>query len=86
MDAKKREEFWWGLKMKLLDTGLDFNGLAEPVQRIDIGQRIYTDGMTKDAFLQRTSQVKFAQILVLWSIAHILQQPTDDVLDSGLIQ
>lgn len=87
MDTKKRTDFWWSIKIKLLDMGLDFNGLAEPVQRIDIGQRIYIDGMTKDAFLQRVSQVKRAQIVVLWSIGRILQQPTDDdILDSGLVQ
>jgi hypothetical protein len=85
MEQNKRQDFWWNMRMKLLDMGLDFNGLAEPVQRIDIGQRIYDDGLTKDAFLQRVSQVKRGQIVVLWSIGRFLQQPTDEDMDSGLV-
>ncbi|HKZ80924.1 MAG TPA: DUF2299 family protein [Pyrinomonadaceae bacterium] len=87
MSQEKRQEFWWRIRLGLLEMGLEFSGFAEPINLLGVSQRIYDDGLTKDEFLQRVSQVKRGVIFILWMIQRGLQQPPDDsILDAGLIQ
>ena len=58
----KRREVLWNLRFRLLQMNVDFVGVAEPIQDVILTQRIYLDGLTKDAFIQRFLTVRNAVI------------------------
>ena len=70
---ERRREILWDLRFRLLSMNVDFAGVAEPMQAVLVTQRIYLDGLTKDAFLQRFSIVRNAVITVIWSIIQNLE-------------
>ncbi len=67
-----RQDLAWDLRFRLLQLGLEFNGVQEPLERISLGQRIYRDGLSKDAFLQRVSLVRNGILAVIWTVARQL--------------
>ena len=69
----KRKEILWNLRFQLLQMNVDFVGVAEPLQDVVLTQRIYLDGLTKDAFIQRFITVRNAIIAVIWSTIKDLQ-------------
>jgi len=68
-----RREILWGLRFRLLQMNVDFVGVAEPIQDVILTQRIYLDGLTKDAFIQRFLTVRNAVIAVIWSTIQYLE-------------
>jgi hypothetical protein len=87
MDAKQRRNLFWELRFDLLKLAVDFNGFDEPVRQINVMQRMYDDGLTKDRFLQRVSKIKNSQVLIVWTLRRAFDQPPDeDVLGSGFVQ
>lgn len=75
LSAAKRQDFLWDLRFDLLATDVEFSGLGEPLRRITLAQPIFYDGLTKDAFMQRVSEVKKALLLVLWKISRVMEEP-----------
>jgi hypothetical protein len=73
LDADRRREILWKLRFRLLAMNVDFVGVAEPMQSVLLTQRVYLDGLTKDAFLQRFQIVRNAVITVIWSIIQYLE-------------
>lgn len=73
LDAAARQDLLWDLRFRLLGLGVEFQGVEEPLTRVMVAQRIYFDGLTKDRFLQRVSQVRNGIIAVIWSVARRLQ-------------
>jgi hypothetical protein len=69
----KRKEILWNLRFHLLQMKVDFVGVAEPLQDVILTQRIYLDGLSKDAFVQRFITVRNAVIAVIWSTIKDLQ-------------
>jgi hypothetical protein len=69
----KRKEILWNLRFQLLQMNVDFVGVAEPLEDVILTQRIYLDGLTKDAFIQRFITVRNAVIAVIWSTIKDLQ-------------
>jgi hypothetical protein len=69
----KRREVLWNLRFQLLQMNVDFVGVAEPIQDVILTQRIYLDGLTKDAFIQRFLTVRNAVIAVIWSSIQYLE-------------
>jgi hypothetical protein len=63
----KRREVLWNLRYRLLLMNVDFIGVAEPIQDVILTQRIYLDGLTKDAFIQRFLTLRNEVIVVIWS-------------------
>ena len=76
LPEEKRREVMWGLRFRLLQMNVDFTGVAEPIQDVVLTQRIYLDGLTKDAFIQRFLTVRNAVIAVIWSTIKDLQDVT----------
>jgi hypothetical protein len=68
-----RREILWKLRFQLLSMNVDFTGVGEPLEAILLTQRIYLDGLTKDAFIQRFHLVRNAVIAVIWSIIQHLE-------------
>jgi hypothetical protein len=73
LPEEKRREILWRLRFRLLMMNVDFAGVAEPMQAVLLTQRIYLDGLTKDAFIQRFLTVRNAVISVIWSIMQDLE-------------
>jgi hypothetical protein len=69
----KRRKILWDLRFRLLSMKVDFAGVTEPMQSVQVTQRIYLDGLTKDNFLQRFVTVRNALITVIWSIIQNLE-------------
>ena len=67
LPEEKRREVLWDLRFRLLQMNVDFMGVTEPIQDFILTQRIYLDGLTKDAFIQRFLSVRNAVIAVIWS-------------------
>jgi hypothetical protein len=73
LPQEKRRKILWDLRFRLLAMKVDFAGVAEPMQSVQVTQRIYLDGLTKDNFLQRFANVRNALITVIWSIIRNLE-------------
>jgi hypothetical protein len=73
LPEEKRREVLWNLRYRLLLMNVDFVGVAEPLQDVILTQRIYLDGLTKDAFIQRFLTVRNAVIAVIWSTIQDLE-------------
>lgn len=69
----RRREILWKLRFQLLSMNVDFSGVGEPLEAVLLTQRIYLDGLTKDAFIQRFHLVRNAVIAVIWSIIQHLE-------------
>ena len=72
---EERSDFLWDMRFSLLNMGVEFSGVTDIPQEVRISQRIYYDGLTKDRFLQRVSQVRNGVLNVLWMVAKRLAQP-----------
>jgi hypothetical protein len=73
LPEERRREILWKLRFRLLMMGVDFAGVAEPMEAVVLTQRIYLDGLTKDGFVQRFLVVRNAVIAVIWSIIQDLE-------------
>jgi hypothetical protein len=87
MDAVQRRSLFWDLRFDLLRMGVDFSGFDDPPKQLNVTQRMYDDGLTKDRFLQRVTKIKNAQIMIIWTINRAFDQPPEDeILGSGFVQ
>jgi len=73
LPGERRREILWKLRFQLLLMNVDFIGVAEPMTAVVLTQRIYLDGLTKDAFIQRFLMIRNAVITVIWSIIQYLE-------------
>lgn len=71
----EKNNLLWDLRFELVKTNLEFNGIALPLKRVEVVERIFLDGLTKDSFLQRTSEVRKGVIIVMWILARKLGEP-----------
>ena len=71
--AERRSELLWRLRFRLLEMNVDFAGIADPMATVILTQRIYLDGLTRDAFMQRFLVVRNAVIAVIWSVLQDLE-------------
>lgn len=77
IEQTKRDDLLWNVRFGLLQMGVEFAGLDDPPRQLVLTQRIYNDGLTKDAFVQRMMQVRNATLFAVWSITRGLQRPPD---------
>ena len=75
LPADERREFLWDMRFHLLDLGVGFEGIQEPPERVIVSLPIYEDGLTKDAFLGRATQVHNATLAMIWMLARKFAQP-----------
>jgi hypothetical protein len=76
LPANLRDAVLWDIRQRLLSMHVEFAGVGLPLERVHLNQRIYLDGLTRDAFIQRALQVKDAMISVIWSVLrHLGQEP-----------
>jgi len=76
LSEDERNNLLWDLRFELVKTNLEFSGISLPLKRIEVVERIFQDGLTKDSFLQRASEVRKGVLIVLWILARkFAQQP-----------
>jgi len=63
-----RKGFLWDMRMALLQMNVDFNGITDDPTNIRVMTRIFFDGMSKDVFFQRLSEVRRALLTILWML------------------
>jgi len=72
LNPEARQELLWELRFSLLGLGVEFQGVQDPFRRITLGQRVYYDGLSRDGFLQRVTQVRNAVLATIWTFARRL--------------
>ena len=70
----ERNNFLWDLRFELIRTNLEFSGIQIPLKRIEVIERLFLDALTKDAFLQKASEVRKGVLIVLWMVARKFAQ------------
>ncbi len=68
LSEDERTEFMYELMFRLLTLDIEFDIIGQPLERVNIAQRIYYDGLTKDSFLQRVSLIRKGVVLVITSV------------------
>ena len=77
LNEDERNTLLWDLRFELVKTNLEFSGISLPLKRVEVIERIFLDGLTKDCFLQRASEVRKGVLIVLWMLARkFAQQPS----------
>jgi hypothetical protein len=80
MSDKERREFVWDLRFGLLNMGVQFRGIAEPLHEVQVHLRIFDDALTKDEFLRRLSKIEAALDFTMWMcerrVLHFYQDDT----------
>jgi len=71
----ERTNLLWDLRFELVRTNLEFSGIDIPLKHIEVVERIFLDGLTKDCFLQRASEVRKGILIVQWMLAKKFAQP-----------
>jgi hypothetical protein len=64
----ERNNFLWDLRFELLKTNLEFSGIQFPLKHIAVSERIFLDALTKDALIQRTSEVRKGVLMIQWML------------------
>ena len=64
-----RDELIWDLRFDLLRAGLEFSGVEQPLESIDLVQDIHKDeSFSRDRFLRRVDDVKRGVLIVTWTL------------------
>ncbi|MGD9117297.1 MAG: DUF2299 family protein [Dehalococcoidia bacterium] len=71
----ERNALLWELRFELVRTNLEFSGISLPLKRVEVLERVFLDALTKDRFLQRTSEVRKGVLIVIWVLSRKFAQP-----------
>ena len=72
-DNETLDDVLWTIRFGLLTLGVEFGGIERPPKRITVMQRIYPDGLSKDKFLQRVTQVRNGLLMVQWKFGQLVE-------------
>lgn len=75
LDAKAQEDFCWQVRLKLLDMRVDFQGVALPLEQINLRMRLYAEDLTRTRFFDTVGSLQNAMLYVIWSVRRLLDQP-----------
>lgn len=79
MESSDKSKLLWDVRFALLRMEPEFSGVDEDPKRITFNQRIFFDGLTKDLFFQRVSQVRKSLLTAWWILGRALSaNPTPD--------
>ena len=77
----ERNQFYFDLQYALLEMGVEYLNIGEPFDRPTVLQRVYTDALTRDTFIQRAMVVRNAVVMILLKIAQLMNQPPEVMPD-----
>ncbi len=75
LDPKRQEDFCWQIRMKLLDMRVDFQGVAIPLEQINLRMRLYAEDLTRTRFFDTLGRLQNAMLYVIWTVRRMLDQP-----------
>ncbi len=75
LDPKAQEDFCWGIRFKLLDMRVDFQGVAIPLDRINLRMRLYAEDLTRTSFFDTLGSLQNAMLFLIWTVRRALDQP-----------
>lgn len=75
LELKSQEDFCWQVRLKLLDMRVDFQGVALPLQQINLRMRLYTEDLSRTRFFDTLGALQNAMLYVIWSVRRLLDQP-----------
>lgn len=78
-----RNNLLWDMRIGLLGMDVDFQGLTEPLERVDVTTRIFADALTKDRFFERLSKVERALLFLSWTVGRRVLGPNEE--DAGWV-
>jgi len=57
LPKRERVELLWEVQLQLMQMGVLYDGINDPLQRVTVLQQVHYDGLTKDTLFQRVFQV-----------------------------
>lgn len=71
----QRVELLWDLRLDLLRSGVEFDGLGEPLDRVRLHLRLYVEDLTRTGFLERVDRLRHLVLLVITRVTRLLAAP-----------
>lgn len=84
LGQKEQEEFCWEMRMKLLDMRVDFQGVAMPLEQVNLRMRLYTEDLTRSRFFDTVGCLQNAMLYVIWTVRRALDQPATGLSEEDL--
>jgi hypothetical protein len=84
MTAADRRDLFWELRFGLLNLGVEFTGVTEPLEFVMVRKCIWDDALTKDCFMTRVDEVNSAVIFVVWTLQRRLPNSESGVESSSI--
>jgi hypothetical protein len=75
MPNNERKEFYFDLQYSLLQMNVEYANVGDPFELVVTSQRVYSDSLIRDTFIQRVIQVRNAQVMILLKIASLMNEP-----------
>ena len=75
LEAAVQEDFCWQIRLKLLDMRVDFQGVAAPLEQVNLRMRLYPEDLTRTRFFDTLGALQNAMLYVIWSLRRLLDQP-----------
>jgi hypothetical protein len=75
LESSEQDDLCWQIRLKLLDMRVDFQGVALPLQQINLRMRLYTEDMTRTTFFDTVGAMQNAMLYVIWTVRRVLDQP-----------
>jgi hypothetical protein len=72
----KKDRCFWEIKFRLLQMGMNFVGLGEPLKRVVLTKNLYLDGFNKNLFMHTIETVRNAMLMVLWALQREMAKDT----------
>ena len=75
MPQHERNQFYFDLQYSLLQMGVEYRNVGQPFELPGVVQRIYSDALRRDEFVQRVILVRNAVVMILLKTAALMSQP-----------
>jgi len=78
LESREQEDLCWRIRLKLLDMRVDFQGVAMPLQQINLRMRLYSEDLTRTSFFDTVGTLQNAMLYLIWTVRRVLDQPALD--------
>ena len=75
LETHEQDDLCWRIRLKLLDMRVDFQGVAMPLQQVNLRMRLYAEDLTRTSFFDTVGTLQNAMLYLIWTVRRILDQP-----------
>jgi hypothetical protein len=75
LESAEQEDLCWRIRLKLLDMRVDFQGVAMPLEQINLRMRLYSEDLTRTSFFDAVGTLQNAMLYLIWTVRRTLDQP-----------